>query len=147
MKLITNGRNIELTDAIKSYVAEKMQRLEHHYDFIQEVHVFLSVEKNPRISAGQVAEATVVVNRAVLRVETSSDDLYGSIDKLIDKTERVLTRHKTKLLGRSKSAKGESIRRAGFEEEAQATVELTEEDLEGVYFTYEDDEETAETAG
>lgn len=146
MKLIVNGRNIELTDAIKAYVEEKMHRLEHHYDFIQEIHVFLGVEKNPRISAGQLAEATVVVNRAVLRVETSSEDLYGSIDKLIDKTERVLIRHKTKLLGRAKSAKGESIRRVGFEEES-IPVELGEEDLEGVYFTYEDDEEIAGTAG
>jgi putative sigma-54 modulation protein len=146
MKLIVNGRNIELTDAIKAYVAEKMGRLEHHYDFIQEVHVFLGVEKNPRISAGQLAEATVVVNRAVLRVETSSEDLYGSIDKLIDKTERVLTRHKTKLLGRAKSAKGESIRRNGFEEAAAITPD-TDEDMEGVYFTYEDDEEIAGTAG
>ncbi len=140
MKLIVNGRNIELTDAIKAYVAEKVGRLEHHYDFIQEIIVFLSVEKNPRISANQLAEATVVVSRAVLRVEVSSIDLYGSIDKLVDKIERVLTRHKTKLLGRAKSAKGESIRKTGAEEEL-AAEELTAEDLEGVFLTYEDDEE------
>lgn len=139
MKLIVNGRNIELTDAIKAYVEEKMGRLEHHYDFIQEIHVFLSVEKNPRISANQKAEATVVVNRAVLRVEVSSEGLYGSIDQLVDKVERVLTRHKTKLLGRAKSAKGESIRKTGAEEETPA--ELTDEDLEGVFLTYEDEEE------
>lgn len=138
MKLIVNGRNIELTEAIKAYVAEKIGRLDHHYDFIQEIHVFLSVEKNPRISSNQLAEATVVVNRAVLRVEVSSEDLYGSIDKLVDKTERVLTRHKTKLLGRAKSAKGESIRKTGVEEEVP---ELTDEEMEGVFLTYEDDEE------
>jgi putative sigma-54 modulation protein len=140
MKLIVNGRNIELTDAIKAYVAEKVQRLEHHYDFIQEIHIYLGVEKNPRISDGQTAEATVVVNRAVLRVETSSEDLYGSIDKLVDKIERVLTRHKTKLLGRAKSAKGESIRRVGVP--VEGGEEIPEEELEGVYFTFE--EETAE---
>lgn len=140
MKLIVNGRNIELTDAIKAYVAEKVGRLEHHYDFIQEIIVFLSVEKNPRISANQLAEATVVVSRAVLRVEVSSIDLYGSIDKLVDKTERVLTRHKTKLLGRAKSAKGESIRKTGSEEEL-AAEELSAEDMEGVFLTYDDDEE------
>ncbi len=142
MKLIVNGRNIELTDAIKAHVAEKMERLEHHYDFIQEIHVFLGVEKNPRISAGQLAEATVVVSRAVLRVETHSEDLYGSIDKLIDKIERVLSRHKTKLLGRAKSAKGESIRHA---EPESATDSEPDDDMEGVYFTYDDEEETART--
>ena len=142
MKLIVNGRNIELTDPIKAYVAEKVGRLEHHYDFIQEIHVFLGVEKNPRINSSQQVEATVVVSRAVLRVETSSDDLYASIDKLVDKIERVLTRHKTKLLGRAKSAKGESIRRTGYEEEAIATAteEVEDIDMEGVYLTYEDEE-------
>src|SRR4051812_11081368 len=103
MKLIVNGRNIELTEAIKAYVAEKVGRLDHHYDFIQEIHVFLSVEKNPRINNCHLAEATVVVSRAVLRVETSSEDLYASTDKLVDKVDRVLNRHKTKLLGRAKS--------------------------------------------
>ncbi len=145
MKMIVNGRNIELTDAIKAYVSEKLGRLEHHFDFIQEVHVFLSVDKNPRINNNHHAEATVVVNRAVLRVETASVDLYGSIDLLADKVDRVLNRHKTKLLGRAKSAKGESIRKAGFEEAAAA--ELTEaEDLEGVYFTFEDEEEAEITS-
>jgi putative sigma-54 modulation protein len=145
MKLLANGRNIELTEAIKGYVTEKVGRLEHHYDFIQEIHVFLSVEKNPRISDNQLAEATVVVNRAVLRVEVSSDNLYGSIDKLVDKVDRVLARHKTKLLGRAKSAKGESIRKAGSEEDAVPT-ELTAEEMEGVFLTYEDEEEAQITS-
>ena len=145
MKLLANGRNIELTDAIKAYVSEKVGRLEQHYDFIQEIHVFLGVEKNPRISNNQLAEATVVVNRAVLRVEVSSTDLYASIDKLVDKVDRVLTRHKTKLLGRAKSAKGESIRKAGPEEE-EVPTELTAEEMEGVFLTYEDEEESQITS-
>lgn len=147
MKLITNGRNIELTEPIKVYIAEKLGRLEHHYDFIQEIHIFLSVDKNPRITANQHAEATVAVNRAVLRVEVATEDLYASIDKLVDKTERVLTRHKTKLLGRAKSAKGESIRHSGYEEEAIATAteEFEEIDMEGVYLTYHDEEEAGAT--
>lgn len=147
MKLIINGRHIELTEGLKAHVAEKVARLEHNYDFIQELHVFLSVEKNPRISAGHHAEATVVVSRAVLRVETASEDLYSSIDQLVDKVERVLTRHKTKLLGRAKSSKGESIRKA---EQIDITDEKSdgkhESDMEGVYFTFHDEEETAETA-
>lgn len=144
MKMIVNGRNIELTDAIKDYVGEKVGRLEQHFDFIQEIHVFLSVDKNPRINNKHHAEATVVVNRAVLRVETASEDLYGSIDLLADKVDRVLNRHKTKLLGRAKSAKGESIRKVGFEEAAAA--EQVDEELEGVYFTYEEDEEAEITS-
>jgi putative sigma-54 modulation protein len=145
MKLLANGRNIELTDAIKAYVNEKIGRLDQHYDFIQEIHVFLGVEKNPRVTNNQLAEATVIVSRAVLRVEVSSDNLYGSIDKLADKIDRVLARHKTKLLGRAKSAKGESIRKAGAEEE-EMPGELSPEEMEGVFLTYEDEEETQITS-
>lgn len=143
MKLIVNGRNIELTDAIKAYVEEKIERLEHHYDFIQEIHVFLSVDKNPRISNNHHAEATVVVNRAVLRVETASENLYASIDSLVEKVDRVLNRHKTKLLGRAKSARGTSIRKAGLDEADLAAEEGVGAE-EGVYMTWEDEEEEAE---
>jgi putative sigma-54 modulation protein len=141
LKVIVNGRNIDLTDAIKGQVHEKLERLEHHYDFIQEIHVFLSVDKNPRIKDNQHAEATVHVKGAVVRVEVKTDNLYASIDKLVDKIDRSLRKHKTKLLGRAKSAKeGESIRKSGFEE-AVAAESLEEEDVEGVYLTFTDEEE------
>ncbi len=147
MKLIVNGRHLELTEAIKAYVSEKVGRLGHHYDFIQEIHIFLGVDKNPRINDKHHAEATVVVNRAVLRVETASEDLYASIDKLVEKIERVLSRHKTKLLGRAKSAKGESIRKAGFAEEVSASEAegVFDFDEEGIYLTWSE-EETEESA-
>jgi putative sigma-54 modulation protein len=148
MRIIVNGRNINLTDPIKTYVTEKLGRLEHHYDFIQEIHVFLSVEKNPSISDNQLAEATVHVNGAVVRVEESSDNLYASIDKLADKIDRSLRKHKTKLLHRAKSGRsagGESIRRAAFEAEVateQAVAQELEEEFEqGVTFTYDEGDE------
>lgn len=145
MKIIVNGRNISLTEAIKSYTLEKFDRLEHHFDFIHEIHVFLSVEKNPRISDNQVAEATIHVNRAVVRVEVASDNLYASIDQLVDKIDRSLAKHKTKLLGRAKSAKGQSIRRAGFEAAVEEEQHLPNgavlSEDEGVFLTYFDDSE------
>ena len=107
MKIITNGRNIELTDAIKTAVIEKLSRLEKHYDFIQEIHVILSVEKNPRIHDAQIAEATVHVPGQVLHLETAHESLYASIDELVDKIERSLKKHKTKL---NPKHEGQSIR-------------------------------------
>ncbi|MBY0402449.1 MAG: ribosome-associated translation inhibitor RaiA [Cyanobacteria bacterium] len=146
MRIIVNGRNIHLTDAIKAYVDEKFQRLDTHYDFIHEIHVFLSVEKNPSISNNQLAEATVHVHGAVVRVEESSDSLYASIDKLLDKVDRSLNKHKTKLLHRAKSGRsvgGESIRKVGFDEalEESEAVRVAEEELEGVYYTYTEGDE------
>ncbi|MGE0199982.1 MAG: ribosome-associated translation inhibitor RaiA [Candidatus Melainabacteria bacterium] len=155
MKIITSGRNIPVTDAIKTYVEEKFQKIEKHYDFLQEIHVFISVEKNPRIKENQLAEATIAVNRAIIRVEVSSDDLYGSIDALVDKVDRSLRRHKQKLLKRSKSAHsghdvhGEeiSIRKRGLEEAGEEPDALDEEEEFGVFITFEEDEETAPVQG
>ncbi len=144
MRIIVNGRNLQLTKAIKDYVTEKFSRLDHHYDFIQEVHVFLSVEKNPSITHKHVAEATIHVNGAVVRVTERNDNLYASIDLLVDKVNRSLNKHKTKLLHRAKSGRsvhGESIRRA-MTEEAMAPEEeaLLDEELEHIFYTYEEEE-------
>lgn len=133
MQIVTNGRNIELTDAIKDYVHQKVSRLEKHFDFIQEVHVILEVEKNPRIAENQLAEATVHVIGAIIRVEAASENLYASIDKLVDKIERSLRKHKTKLLNRSGKSKNhhETIRKDLVEsEEELSEEEALEEELE-----------------
>jgi len=153
-KIVVNGRNIALTDALKTYIQDKFERLDHHFDFVQEVHVFLSVHKNPSIKKGQLAEATVHVKQAVIRVEVSSEDLYGSIDLLVDKVDRCLSKHKTKLLHRSKSSKSsagsESLRRSAFEEavaeESTYTYHEQDEELEGVFLTFVDDAEEVVSA-
>lgn len=143
MQIVTNGRNIELTDAIKDYVQNKISRLENHFDFVQEVHVILEVEKNPRIAENQLAEATVHVAGAIIRVESASENLYASIDKLADKIERSLRKHKTKLMQRSGGSKNhDTIRKESTVAEGTAGEEetLEEEDLLNVSLV-EDGEE------
>ncbi len=143
MKIIVNGKNLEVTDAIRDYVEEKINKLEHHFDFVNEVHVFLSVEKNPRIKESQRAEATIHVNGAIVRIEEASDSMYASIDLLEDKIDRSLKRHKTKLLKRSKSERGQSIRRSNFEEAVAQEQADSDDEMEGVFITFEEDVETA----
>ncbi len=145
MKIIVSGRNIDLTKAIKDHVSDKFQRLEEHFDFVQEVHCFLSVEKNPSIRENQVAEATVHVRGAIVRVEVATDNLYTSIDELVRKVDRSLKKHKTKLLKRNKhDSSGESIRRAGFEEAVAEEAEGPAPEEE-VFFTYSEEEEPVST--
>lgn len=135
MQIVTNGRNIELTEAIKSYVQQKVSRLEKHFEFVQEIHVILEVEKNPRISKNQLAEATIHVTGAVIRVEAESENLYASIDLLVDKIERSLRKHKTKLMNRSGKSRNnhETIRKestAELETTVEEEEELEAEDIE-----------------
>lgn len=131
MQIVTNGRNLELTESIKDYVQQKVSRLENHFDFIQEVHVILEIEKNPRIAENQLAEATVHVPGAIIRVEAASENLYASIDKLVDKIERSLQKHKTKLLNRSgKSKNHDTIRKELTEAEGILEEGLEEEEFQ-----------------
>ncbi len=150
MKIIVSGRNIDLTKAIKDHVTDKFDKLDHHFDFIQEIHVFLSVEKNPKIKEKHLAEATVHVNGAIVRVETKSENLYSSIDDLVRKVDRSLKKHKTKLLRRSKhDHMSESIRKQGFKEalaeekEANADEQDMEVPEEEVFLTFLESETEA----
>ncbi|MEB3206414.1 MAG: ribosome-associated translation inhibitor RaiA [Vampirovibrionales bacterium] len=94
LKLVASARNFELTDAIKQYIDEKFSRVGDHFQFVSEIHIFLNVEKNPRIPRSHVAEATVHTPGAVLRLEAASENLYASIDSLLDKVNRQLAKQK-----------------------------------------------------
>lgn len=123
MHIYVNGRNIEITDAIKAYVKEKIGKVANHYDQIQGIEVVLSVIKNPAASGKHVAEVTCKLLSGSLHCEESADSMYASIDLLADKLDRQVKKSKDKTLtSKDKSA---SIRTGNVEEEVEA--EETEE--------------------
>jgi len=95
MQLSISGHHVDVTEAMRNYAQEKVQRLERHYDHITNAHIVLSVEK-----LRQRAEATLHVSGAELFADADSEDLYAAIDLLIDKLDRQLIRHKEKVIGR-----------------------------------------------
>lgn len=98
MKLVIHGKNIEITDAIREYVHQKIEKAVNHFQNItNEVDVHLSVAKNPRISPKQAAEVTIYANKNVIRAEESSESLYASIDLVADKIARQLRKYKERL--------------------------------------------------
>lgn len=99
MKIVIEGKNIELTKALKDYVNEKLSKLQHHYDPIikgHEVKVKLSVAKNPRISNDNTTEVTIFLDGKIIRSEQSSEDMYASIDLVVDKLDRQIQKYKAK---------------------------------------------------
>jgi putative sigma-54 modulation protein len=95
MNLVIHGKNIEVTDAIREYVQQKIEKAASHYQSLTtEIDVHLSVEKNPRITPSQNAEVTLFVNGSVIRAEESSENLYASIDLVADKIARQLRKYK-----------------------------------------------------
>ncbi|WP_088240807.1 ribosome hibernation-promoting factor, HPF/YfiA family [Calothrix rhizosoleniae] len=95
MKLVIHGKNIEITDAIREYVHQKIEKAVNHFQNItNEVDVHLSVARNPRITTKQSAEVTIFINGSVIRAEESSENLYASIDLVADKIARQLRKYK-----------------------------------------------------
>jgi putative sigma-54 modulation protein len=95
MKLVLQSKNIEITDAIRDYVNQKIEKAVSHFESLTTgVDVNLSVAKNPRISASQVAEVTIYANGAIIRAEEASEHLYASIDLVADKISRQLRKYK-----------------------------------------------------
>jgi putative sigma-54 modulation protein len=95
MKLVLQSKNIEITDAIRDYVNQKIEKAVSHFENITTgVDVNLSVAKNPRIASAQVAEVTIYANGATIRAEEASEHLYASIDLVADKISRQLRKYK-----------------------------------------------------
>ncbi|MDG6777416.1 ribosome-associated translation inhibitor RaiA [Thiomicrorhabdus sp. zzn3] len=92
MQINITGHHVEVTDALRDYVTEKMSKLERHFDHVTNVHVILTVEKQ-----NQKAEATVHVSGTDLFAQHDTDDMYASIDGLIDKLDRQIIKHKEKI--------------------------------------------------
>lgn len=95
MQLNISGHHVDITDALRTYAEEKIQKLQRHYDHITNAHVVLTVEKLRRR-----AEATLHVSGAELFADADNEDMYAAIDALIDKLDRQLIKHKEKTLNR-----------------------------------------------
>lgn len=97
MKLVIQGKNIEITDAIREYVNQKIEKAVSHFQTLTtEVDIHLSVARNPRINPKQTAEVTIYANGSVIRAEESTESLYASIDLVADKIARQLRKFKEK---------------------------------------------------
>ena len=93
MNLNIAGHHLPLTDALKTYVSEKITRLERHFGHLIGANVVLSVEK-----LRHKAEATVHASGADLHAEAVVEaDMYAAIDALMDKLDQQTRKHKEKL--------------------------------------------------
>ncbi len=93
MKFIIIGKNIDVTEGLKSAVEDKIGKLEKYFAPDTEVHVTMSVEKER-----QKIEVTIPVKGSVIRSEQVSNDMYVSIDLVEEIIERQLKKYKNKLI-------------------------------------------------
>lgn len=94
MNINIRGDRIEVTDAIKNYVKEKLERLEKYFDepSALDAHVLIRVG-----NGSQIIEVTIPTSKFTLRAEEKNIDLYAAIDLVVDVLERQIRKNKTKL--------------------------------------------------
>ena len=91
MQIELTGHHIEITDSLRDYVNEKIARLERHFDKVSNTHVILAVE-----GGRHKAEATVHMSGHDVFANCTEDDMYASIDGLVDKLDRRVRKYKEK---------------------------------------------------
>jgi len=91
MQIQMTGQNMELTPAIRSYMEKKFQRVSAVADRITSVQITFHVEK-----LTQIAKANLNLPGTQIHAESKSEDMYESIDKLVDKLLQQIKKHKEK---------------------------------------------------
>jgi putative sigma-54 modulation protein len=86
------GHHTDLTPALVNYTQHKFDKLERHFDKITSVNVIFDVEK-----LRQTAEATVLVSQGELHASAETQDMYNSVNELVEKLDRQLKKHKEKM--------------------------------------------------
>lgn len=96
MQISVTFRHMNSSDSVREYATKKLSGLDRYFDKVQDVHVVLIAEKKQH-----VAEVTVHSPGEVFKATAKSDDMYASVDQVIDKLERHAVKRKevTKMAG------------------------------------------------
>ncbi len=92
MRISITGKNIEVSDYLRELVDKKVGKLERYFNKDTEVQVTMAVERNRHI-----VEVTIPYDGGIIRGEEVTGDMYASIDNVLDKLEKQIIRHRTKL--------------------------------------------------
>ena len=92
MKIIMTGKGLDLTDGIKTYVEDKLEKLNKYFTDNTTANVTCKTEKND-----QIIEVTIPVKGNVIRVKSATEDMYKSIDQAVDVLDRQIRKYRTKI--------------------------------------------------
>lgn len=100
MDLFIRGDKVKVTDAMKSYLEEKISKLDKYLDSSEEVRANVVVKIRNK---DQIVEVTIPLKSFILRSEEIQDDFYKAVDKAVDKLERQIRKNKTRLIAKQSS--------------------------------------------
>lgn len=97
MEIIIHGDKLKITDAMKDYIEEKLEKLNKYLENSDNVRATVIVKvKNHE----QRVEITIPLKAFILRSEEAKDDFYAAVDKTIDKLERQIRKNKTRIMSK-----------------------------------------------
>lgn len=120
MRISISGRGIEISDYLRELIDKKVGKLERYFPKDTEVQFTMTVEKNRHI-----VEVTIPYDNVIIRGEEVTGDMYASIDNVLDKLEKQITRHRTRL---ERNTKNSALKR---ETPLFSVVSEEEEEAEG----------------
>ncbi len=96
MKIAIRGKNLEITEGLRDYTEKKLNKLTRYFDQIPEAQVTALTGRG-----GYIVEVTIPLNSFILRAEEiSSENLYTAVDLVVEKLEKQIQKHRTKLYRR-----------------------------------------------
>jgi putative sigma-54 modulation protein len=101
VEVTVRGRNVEITDRLRAAATEKVTRISRHHEGWDQAEVHFFEERNPRISAKEVCEATLRGHGRIIRAKAASTDSLASLDRVVDKLEHQIEKLKSRLMSRT----------------------------------------------
>ena len=117
MKITISGKNIDVTEGLRGAVEDKLKKLEKYFTPETVCNVTLSVEKER-----QKMEVTIPMKGHIIRAEQQSDDMYVTIDLVVDVIEAQLKKYRKKLIDKQQNS--DSFRKEFVEEDVADDEEI-----------------------
>ncbi len=118
MDISISFRHIDADEEIKTYIEEKMIRLQKHVETPLDIHVVLSLERKYRYRI----DVMFTVNGVVINAHETMDDPRAAIDTILDKLEGRLTKYRDKL---KKYREVKTKRTAAQQEKEESSIIIT----------------------
>lgn len=119
------GENIEVTPAIRDHVESKIEKIERYFN--GDVNANANVNLKVYNAKQTKVEVTIPMKNLTLRAEERHDDMYAAVDLIVDKLERQIRKHKTKVNRKFRDREGTGLYFAAVNQAEQATENADEE--------------------
>jgi putative sigma-54 modulation protein len=94
MKFNIRGDKMTVTPAMKSYIEEKLTKLDKYFENPEEINTNVLIRTR---NLEQIIEVTAPTKRFTLRAEESNEDFYAAVDLVVDKLERQIRKNRDRL--------------------------------------------------